>query len=87
MRGCFINILSQKLYFFHSNEKYRQIIIIIKMCVGTTSGEGDLDTIFAEIGEFGFYQIAIFLLISIPNALSVTFIMNYMFAANTLDYR
>lgn len=86
MRGCFINILSQKLYFFHSNEKYRQIIIIIKMCVGT-SGEGDLDTIFAEIGEFGFYQIAIFLLISIPNALSVTFIMNYMFAANTLDYR
>lgn len=51
------------------------------------AGEGDLNTIFAEAGEFGLYQIAIFLLISIPNALSVTFIINYMFAANTLDYR
>lgn len=47
----------------------------------------DLDTIFAEVGEFGIYQIAIYMLICIPNAISATFVMSYMFAANTLDYR
>lgn len=56
------------------------------MSVDSTAGS-DLDTIFAEVGEFGIYQIAIYLLICIPNALSATFVMNYMFTANTLDYR
>lgn len=51
------------------------------------TAESDLDTIFAEVGEFGIYQIAIYMLICIPNALSATFVVNYMFTANTLDYR
>lgn len=52
-----------------------------------STADSDLDTVFAEVGEFGIYQIAIFLLICIPNALSATFVMNYMFTANTVDYR
>lgn len=58
----------------------------LKMSVDLTA-ESDLDTIFAEVGEFGIYQIAIYMLICIPNALSATFVVNYMFTANTLDYR
>lgn len=52
-----------------------------------STADSDLDSIFTEVGEFGIYQIAIFLLICIPNALSATFVMNYMFTANTIDYR
>lgn len=59
---------------------------IVNMSVDSTA-DSDLDTIFAEVGEFGIYQIAIYLLICIPNALSATFVMNYMFTANTLGYR
>lgn len=51
------------------------------------AANSDLDIVFAEVGEFGIYQIALFMLMCIPNALSATFVMNYMFTANTLDYR
>lgn len=47
----------------------------------------NLDTIFAEIGEFGaFQQISIFL-ICIPSLLSASYVVNYIIATNTLDYR
>lgn len=51
------------------------------------SADSNLDAIFTEIGEFGLFQVAAFLLIFIPNALSSTFVVNYMFVAKTLDYR
>lgn len=47
----------------------------------------NLDTIFGEIGEFGLYQITSYLLIFIPNMLSSTFVIGYMFAAKSLEYR
>lgn len=51
------------------------------------SADSNLDAIFTEIGEFGLFQVAAFLLIFVPNALSSTFVVNYMFVAKTLDYR
>lgn len=51
------------------------------------TAHSDLDAIFAEVGEFGLYQIGLYMLLYIPNAMSATFVMNYMFTANTLDYR
>lgn len=49
--------------------------------------EGNLDAIYAEIGEFGRFQIVTFALICIPNIISATFMVNYVFTANIMDYR
>lgn len=51
------------------------------------SAFSNLDTIFAEIGEVGFYQITSYLLIIIPNVLSSTYVISYMFTGKSLDYR
>lgn len=47
----------------------------------------NLDVILTEVGGFGPYQIINFILICIPTALSATYVVNFMIAANTLDYR
>lgn len=47
----------------------------------------ELDTILTEVGEFGLYQVIIYFLLCIPSALSATFVVNYMFSANPLNYR
>lgn len=55
-----------------------------------TVGIGDdssMDSILTEVGEFGFYQVAIYLLFAIPNILSAGYAVIYMITANTLDYR
>lgn len=49
--------------------------------------EHNLDLIFAEVGEFGAFQIFSFLLICIPNVFAATYIVNYVLTANALDYR
>lgn len=51
------------------------------------SGAANLDNIFAEIGDLGIYQITSYILIFIPNVLSSSFVVSYMFAAKSLDYR
>lgn len=51
------------------------------------SETSNLDSIFSEVGEFGIFQITSYLLIFIPNVLSSTFVIGYMFAAKSLDYR
>lgn len=50
-------------------------------------GDNNLEMVFAEVGEFGVFQILTFLLICIPNTISATYMVNYMFAINSLDYR
>lgn len=47
----------------------------------------NIDAIFAEIGEFGLFQILSLFLICIPNTISATFMVNYIFATNNLDHR
>lgn len=47
----------------------------------------NLDTIFTEIGEFGAFQKISILLICIPSLLSASYVVNYIIATNTLDYR
>lgn len=47
----------------------------------------DLDSVFVEIGEFGRYQIVIFVLLSALNFLNGVSIVNFMISASTLDYR
>lgn len=49
--------------------------------------EHDLDQIFAEVGEFGVFQIISYFLICIPNVFAATYIVNYALTANALDYR
>lgn len=49
--------------------------------------EHDLDQIFAEVGEFGVFQIISYFLICIPNIFAATYIVNYALTANALDYR
>lgn len=51
------------------------------------AAEANLDVLFTEIGDFGLYQIVTFALICIPNMISATFIVNYIFTANIMDYR
>lgn len=51
------------------------------------SADSNLDRILTEVGEFGVYQVIAYFLISIPSALSATFVVNYMISANTLKYR
>lgn len=51
------------------------------------SEASNLDAIFGEVGEFGLYQITSYLLIFVPNVLSSTFVIGYMFAAKSLEYR
>lgn len=51
------------------------------------ASEGNLDALFAEIGEFGTYQIITFALICIPNIISATIMVNFVFTANIMDYR
>lgn len=48
---------------------------------------GNLDVLFAEVGDFGLYQILAFALICIPNMISATYIVNYVFTANIMAYR
>lgn len=47
----------------------------------------NIDTIFSEIGGFGPFQILSLFLICIPNIISTTYTVNYIFASNSLDYR
>lgn len=51
------------------------------------STNANFDVILEEVGQFGLYQVVTYLLICIPNILSATYAVNYMFSANTLDYR
>lgn len=59
--------------------------VTIKMSIDLS--DTNLDAILAEVGEFGIYQVAAYLLICIPCALSGAYISNYMIIANTLTYR
>lgn len=52
-----------------------------------TGADSSFDVILNEVGQFGVYQVVTYLLICIPNILSATYAVNYMFSANTLDYR
>lgn len=49
--------------------------------------DSNIDVIFTEVGAFGLFQIVTYLLISIPNIISATYVVNYIISANTLDYR
>lgn len=49
--------------------------------------DNTLDFIFNEIGEFSVFQIITYALICIPNAISATYVVSYMFTANPLHYR
>lgn len=49
--------------------------------------DNNLDAVFTEIGEFGAFQIVSILLICLPSLLSASYIVNFIFAADTLDYR
>lgn len=51
------------------------------------SAESNLDSIFQEVGEFNFYQLFKYFLLCIPNAVSATYVLSYIFTSNTLDYR
>lgn len=46
-----------------------------------------MDVVFAEIGDFGVFQIVNIILICIPSILSATYMVNYVFAADSLNYR
>lgn len=47
----------------------------------------DLDTVLAEVGEFGKHQIFHFFLLSILIILSAVFAVDYIVTSSTLDYR
>lgn len=47
----------------------------------------NVDEIFSEIGEFGAFQILTLFLICIPNIISATYHINFMFASNSIEYR
>lgn len=47
----------------------------------------NLDRIYSEVGEFGLFQIITFALICIPNTVSAMYVVNYIFSANSMDYR
>lgn len=47
----------------------------------------NLDVIFTEIGEFGLFQAVSLVLICIPSLLSASYVVNYIFTANALNYR
>lgn len=47
----------------------------------------NLDGIFSEIGDFGLFQIVTFFLICIPNTIAASFVVNYVFASSSLEYR
>lgn len=49
--------------------------------------DSNLDIIFAEVGEFGIFQVIAYTLICIPTILTSTYAVNYIFSSNTLDYR
>lgn len=49
--------------------------------------ENSIDFLFTEIGEFSLYQVITYALICIPNAVTATFVVGYIFTANALDYR
>lgn len=58
-----------------------------KMSVSDISPDTDLETVLTEVGAFGLYQVIIYFMICIPSTLSATYQVNYMFSANTLEYR
>lgn len=62
------------------------IAIELEMSVDTND-DTNLDTILAEVGEFGKFQVITYLLFCIPNIIAATYAVNYMISANTLDYR
>lgn len=47
----------------------------------------NLDVIFTEIGEFGVFQVVSLILICIPSLFSASYVVNYIFTTNALDYR
>lgn len=49
--------------------------------------DNNLDAVFAEVGEFGVFQILSLILICIPNTLFGSYVVSYIFASYTLDYR
>lgn len=49
--------------------------------------ENNIDFLFTEIGEFSVFQLITYLLICIPNAISATYVVGYIFTSSTLDYR
>ena len=49
--------------------------------------EDDLDFVFTEIGEFGRFQIIIFILIAFPIILQGSYSLSYAFTTTPLDYR
>lgn len=51
------------------------------------SADSDLESILAEVGEFGLFQIVSYILICIPSALSATYVVNFMISASSLEYR
>lgn len=53
----------------------------------TTAESTAVDQVFAEIGEFGVFQKINLFLLCLPSLMAGTFMVNYVFAANTLDYR
>lgn len=51
------------------------------------TADSNLDGILTEVGEFGLFQVVSYMLITLPCALTATFVINYMISANTLKYR
>lgn len=47
----------------------------------------NLDIIFAEVGEFGVFQVVPLILICIPSLVSASYVVNYIFTTNKLVYR
>ncbi|XP_031637755.1 solute carrier family 22 member 7-like, partial [Contarinia nasturtii] len=49
--------------------------------------ENKLDAAFSEIGEFGLFQILAISLICIPNIISASYVINFIFAIQPLNHR
>lgn len=65
-----------------------QSVIVDRFKMSSDIGDdSSLDQIFSEVGEFGLFQIATYLLISIPCILTSGFDINYIVTTQTLHYR
>lgn len=51
------------------------------------SADTGIDDFLTEVGAFGLFQIVTYMLLCIPSTLSATYQINYMFSANSLEYR
>lgn len=47
----------------------------------------DLDVILAELGDFGRYQMIIYVYVLLPILFSAIFLTQYIFAAGSVNYR